>query len=253
MSNEKVNESHIQQIIAGNLDVWIFVEEAFEAGLRSRASQFLRGSHLVKRVSVDDLVQETWLKAWNKRATFRGTSVPEFVKWLLTILKNTYIDKHRKSPFELSEPTILNNVIGPTVTPSETFRLQERDSSLKAMLARLDRLTREIITLKHFEGLTFRENRFFTYMEVPPHINHTQHYDYFQCPENENVVMVWGRSWIHPVGAPLDKPMELTQRIEIKNGKVCGFENRYDAIAVPSATSNRVNYQPPVSSTLTIS
>ena len=35
--------------------------------------------------------------------------------------------------------------------------MAERDSSLIANLAKLDSLTRVIITLKHFKGLTFRE------------------------------------------------------------------------------------------------
>lgn len=153
----EVENSHIELVKSGNTEAWNFVRKNFEAGLRSRAAQLLRNSGLDEHVGADDLVQETWLKAWNKRESFRGETVPQYVKWLLTILKNTFIDKHRKRPFELSAPAALANAIGPSKTPSENVRMAERDSSLIANLEKLDSLTRVIITLKHFKGLTFRE------------------------------------------------------------------------------------------------
>jgi RNA polymerase sigma-70 factor (ECF subfamily) len=152
-----ITEAHIEKIKKGSPEAWGFVKENFETGLYSRAVRLLQGSQLSGQVSADDLVQETWLKAWDRICTFRGTRVPELIKWLLAILKNTFIDKCRKGRFELSAPVNLENTIGPTMTPSETVRLQERDTRVTAILAKLDRMTREIITLKHFEGLTFRE------------------------------------------------------------------------------------------------
>lgn len=152
-----VTEAHIERIKKGSPEVWGFVKESFEAGLYSRAVRLLQGSQLAGQVSADDLVQETWLKAWDRICTFQGTRVPELIKWLLVILKNTFIDKCRKNRFELSAPVNLENAIGPTMTPSETVRLQERDMKVTDVLANLDKLTRQIITLKHFEGLTFRE------------------------------------------------------------------------------------------------
>ena len=152
-----ITEAHIERVKNGSPDAWGFVQENFEAGLYSRAARLLQSSQLAGQVSADDLVQETWLKAWDRICTFQGTRVAELIKWLLTILKNTFIDKCRKGRFELSAPVRLENAIGPTMTPSEAVRLQERDMRVTAVLAKLDKLTREIITLKHFEGLTFRE------------------------------------------------------------------------------------------------
>ncbi|QEG20845.1 helix-turn-helix domain-containing protein [Mariniblastus fucicola] len=97
-----------------------------------------------------------------------------------------------------------------------------------------------------YEGVDgFREaiDRFFSCMEVPANVDHTQWYDYFHCPKNENVVVVWGQSWIHPIGSPLDSPLDITQRIEIRNDKVCYFENRYDASLSSTVDSNRTNHE----------
>ena len=79
------------------------------------------------------------------------------------------------------------------------------------------------------DGFRVAIDRFFSYMEVLPNVNHTQWHDYFQCPDDENVVVVWGQSWIHPIGRPAENPLDITQRIEVKDGKVCHFESRYDA------------------------
>lgn len=73
-------------------------------------------------------------------------------------------------------------------------------------------------------------DQFFSFMEVPANVDHTQCYDYFECPDNPNVVVVWGQSWIHPIGKPLETALDITQRIEIKNNKVARIENHYDAI-----------------------
>ena len=79
------------------------------------------------------------------------------------------------------------------------------------------------------EGFRVAIDKFFSFMEVPKNVDYTQWYDYFQCPENENVVVIWGQSWIHPIGKPLLRPLDITQRVEIENGKIVYFENRYDA------------------------
>jgi len=153
----KTTDSHIKQIKIGNPEAWKFVRDDFEVGLRYQATRLLQNSRIAETVTVDDLVQETWLKAWNGRSSFRGSKVPEFVKWLLVILKNTYFDKCRKGRFELTSPFEIENQIGSEKTPSEIVSLAENDSKLAAMLAKLDMHARRIIKLKHVEGLTFRE------------------------------------------------------------------------------------------------
>lgn len=153
----KTTESHIEQIKLGNPEAWKFVQDDFEVGLRYQAIGLLQNSRLVGTVTADDLVQETWLKAWNGRASFRGSQVTEFVKWLLVILKNTFYDKCRKGHFELTSSFEIDNTIGAEETPSRIVSKAEKDSKVAAMLARLDMHARQIIKLKLSDGLTFRE------------------------------------------------------------------------------------------------
>lgn len=80
------------------------------------------------------------------------------------------------------------------------------------------------------EGFQIAIDRFFDCMEVPENVDHEDWYDYYPQNDNPNVVVVWGNSRIHPVGQPSENPLEITQKIEFRDGKVCRFENRYDAI-----------------------
>ncbi len=91
------------------------------------------------------------------------------------------------------------------------------------------------------EGFRIAIDRFFSCMEVPANIDHTLWYEYYASPEDENVVVVWGQSWIHPIGKPLVRPLDITQRIEFRDGKISHFENRYDAISGNKARKSRRN------------
>lgn len=43
-------------------------------------------------------------------------------------------------------------------------------------------------------------------------------------------VIIWGESWLHPIGAPLKKPMMLTQRMTFHKGKLVRFEDIFDTL-----------------------
>ncbi len=153
----RLTDSQIAQIRDGNGDVWRIMEEDFEPGLHSQAQKLVSSNEYLTQVSAEDLVQETWFKAWNARETFRGTTITEFIKWLLVILKNTFIDKCRKrSNFELTGPAILDNAIGYENTPSKIVRMAEKDRRLSSLLSGMDKLSRRIIDLKN-DGLKFHE------------------------------------------------------------------------------------------------
>lgn len=43
-------------------------------------------------------------------------------------------------------------------------------------------------------------------------------------------VIVWGESWLHPIGAPMKKPMILTHRMTFHKGKLVRFEDIFDTL-----------------------
>ena len=105
-----------------------------------------------------DLVQETFLRAWNRAAGFnsdRGAPGP----WLLAIARNRAIDylrsqgRHGRSTVELSEtehPALFADF------PDEALNL-DLARQVKRALDRLGAQQREAIELAYFEGLSQSE------------------------------------------------------------------------------------------------
>lgn len=66
---------------------------------------------------------------------------------------------------------------------------------------------------------------FFSVVEVPEGHDHRPHYRYIV---QGNSVVVWGESWIHPIGAPLEIPMPVTLLIQFRRGKIVHCDDRFD-------------------------
>jgi len=71
-------------------------------------------------------------------------------------------------------------------------------------------------------------NLFFSILEVPPNYDADEWYTYVA---DGNDVIVWGVSWIHPIGQPLDKPIKVANRLKFQRGKLILFDDRYDTHA----------------------
>lgn len=146
---------HIPQLKCGDERAWSEVCNRFQIGLASKARQLVRGSGLhQKRFSADDLVQETLLKVWRSHNTFRGETTAQLAKWMLTTLRNTFLDKCRRKNLEQSKET-WRGVCGTTKTPSAIVAFGEREAELLAALEELSHDQQRVIAMRIFEGLSF--------------------------------------------------------------------------------------------------
>ena len=108
-----------------------------------------------------DLVQETMLKAFRAWSQFRpGTNARA---WLLTILRNTFINEYRRQKREpipvdidLVEPYIVRPV-GPDTDPEGTFFSRIVDARVLDAVAGLPDEFREALVLSDMEGLSYAE------------------------------------------------------------------------------------------------
>ena len=145
-------------------------------GLRQRDVEFLRalvGQYqfrlvryfiylLGKRDSVDDLVQETWLRVLERGSSYDGRS--RFEPWLFTIARNLAIDHMRKrrvfsidsnhSPEqELEALTPVSNAPSPFEQAARTEDAQRLAHSLQM----LEPIYREALVLRFQEDLSLQE------------------------------------------------------------------------------------------------
>jgi RNA polymerase sigma-70 factor (ECF subfamily) len=168
--DEPMPEELIEEALGGD-------EEAF-GRLLARYSSYLTllarveiGRRLQGKLDPADLVQETFLEVHRHFSTFRGTTEPEFVGWVRRIMAgvmaNTvrrYFGTKARDPrleeelqvgFDQSSCTLAGQLISPGSSPSEAAARREQAVIFADALDRLPEDYREVIVLRHLEGLTF--------------------------------------------------------------------------------------------------
>ncbi len=68
---------------------------------------------------------------------------------------------------------------------------------------------------------------FFSIMEVP--VGH-DHEPWYQFLGQGNEVIVWGESWMHPIGRPMQQPLKLVHRMKFRRGKLLLVEVIFDSL-----------------------
>lgn len=120
------------------------------------------------RTRAEDLVQETFLRAWRSFHTFRpGTNVRA---WLYRILMNAYIDGYRKrerEPEVVDQEDVDEFYLYSRVHESEDFRRAGNpeeallsklmDADVKAALDGLPASFRDVVILADIEGFSYKE------------------------------------------------------------------------------------------------
>lgn len=142
--------------------------------LRAVAARILKG-RLGHKVDASDVVQQALLASFERFEQFRGEDANEWQRWLVTIVRNEaknllrYWHQERRQAaaetpvmgsrvenrFERSGATV--RLRGPGTSPSRAVAARQEAAELLEALDRLPREQREILTLRHFEGLSHPE------------------------------------------------------------------------------------------------
>lgn len=141
----------------GDETSWNSLVALFTPGLQGKAHVLLRDSKLKGKLAPEDLMSETFTKAWKHHRLIRGQSTYQVAKWLLTIMMNSFRDHYRKGglPEEAQPEWELPVQVG--VTPSLQIEALEDEAKLHAIIAELDPDDREVLVLKYWHGLTHEQ------------------------------------------------------------------------------------------------
>jgi RNA polymerase sigma-70 factor, ECF subfamily len=129
------------------------------------------GRRLQGKMEAADLIQETFLEAHRALPNFRGTREREFTSWLRQILaatvahqvrrylgtKSRDVRLERKLAEELDTSSGELGLVANQSSPSQRASNQEQAVLLAAALDELPEDYREVLVLRHLEGLTFPE------------------------------------------------------------------------------------------------
>jgi RNA polymerase sigma-70 factor (ECF subfamily) len=144
--------------------------EAYRHYLRLLA-QIEIGRQLQGKVDASDVVQETFLDAHRYIGAFRGSTEPQFRGWLRQILAGTMANVVRRyvgtqgrdvrleqglaADIDQSSQALGAIPVDPRSSPSQQAERGEQSLLVAGALGRLPDDYREVLVLRHIEGLTF--------------------------------------------------------------------------------------------------
>ena len=164
-------DSMLQQARLGDADGLGLLLEAYRNYLCLLARMQI-GQLLQARVSPSDLVQESILVARNAFDGFRGSTEPELMAWLRSVLANRLVDANRfhsagrrdyrqeqrlVNAFENSSCDMRAFLAVDADSPSQIASKREQEVILADALARLPNDYAEVIVLRHLESKSFAD------------------------------------------------------------------------------------------------
>ena len=120
-------------------------------------------ARLAGRDAAEDLAQETFMRVLKSRDSFDDSQ--SFTSWFYTIATNaarTHLARSAAAAagiasFAESGGSSATDPPGGAAPPLEAAAYSERAELVRAALDRLDAAEREVVLLRHYEGLKFRE------------------------------------------------------------------------------------------------
>jgi RNA polymerase sigma-70 factor (ECF subfamily) len=127
--------------------------EAFETVIRSTSRNLFAIAYgvLQNREEAEDVVQDTFVKAWKSRWRVRDSA--KLPAWLSTIARHRARDMARKRRPESLPENFESNEVVPF--ESATGQKADLDGEVRSALAQLPELHRAAVTLRYFEELDY--------------------------------------------------------------------------------------------------
>ncbi len=156
--DRQTDESLVEQVLAGNADMFEELVRRYERQLFAFAFRFTHDTS-----AAQDIVQDTFVKAWNKLRSFNKEHA--FRTWVYAVCRNTALDflkKKKDIPFSSYETEDGGNVLADSLesidaVPSALLvRLDARDAA-EFWLQRVSPAYRDVIVLRYLHQCTFEE------------------------------------------------------------------------------------------------
>jgi RNA polymerase sigma-70 factor, ECF subfamily len=125
--------------------------------LVERHSQALAryAASLGAREDIEELVQDTLVRAFNSLDSFRGES--SLRSWLFTIERRLVLDRRRAERRRRGQITLAEVTVGTEYTALDSLIAEETSAKLQRIVQALSPMQREVFTLRVVEGLSYKE------------------------------------------------------------------------------------------------
>ena len=148
-STEDTDESLMALIRQGS-------HQAFAILVRRHTDRFYAAAFRMtgRAAEAEDLVQDAFLKIWQKPDIWKDDKGAKFTTWFYRILVNQNIDRMRKNSKLTSNDAILPFIADTRSGPEEDAALSEEQKRLEAAMAVLPERQRTALNLCFYEGLS---------------------------------------------------------------------------------------------------
>ncbi len=160
LQNIEENEDYavIRSILTGDINQFKILQKKYIRIINNLIKKMIRDDD-----DVDDLTQETFIKAYNALPNFQFGYT--FSSWIFRIASNTCIDFIRKKKFNFvyidenfendEEPVF--EIKDTSYQPDIAYQINERSEILKIAIERLPDNYKQIIKLRHEDELEYQE------------------------------------------------------------------------------------------------
>lgn len=152
----ELDASLVREVLAGNQASFQLLVERYQTRLFGLARHYTRNA-----VEIEDIVQDTFLKAYSRLPSFQHQS--SFYTWLYRIATNTILDflkRKGRSPIHSVEDPEATTLDAPTqgvVRPDARLESEEIATITHEVLEELPEIFRTVLIMREFEGLAYQE------------------------------------------------------------------------------------------------
>jgi RNA polymerase sigma-70 factor (ECF subfamily) len=142
----------VELALAGQTEFFSVLMNRHAAAVRKHLSRLVRNHS-----DLDDVVQDTFTKAWARLSTFRFEAT--FRTWLISVGLNEALTLYRRRKYRLSWPGIVSLEALPSKceSPYQTFARKEDRLRVRTAVQKLPRKYRDVLVLRDLEQLTMHE------------------------------------------------------------------------------------------------
>jgi RNA polymerase sigma-70 factor (ECF subfamily) len=152
MSDGKVEEEYaiIRQVLAGDAEQYAALVDAYKDMAYNIAFRLVGDADAAK-----DMAQESFIAAYNALKDFKFNS--RFSSWLYRIVVNKCRDHFRADREHVPVDEVCDFIAGTDHTPEQAASCRQTGDAVQQALNGLPPDYREVIILKHIEGLDYQE------------------------------------------------------------------------------------------------
>jgi RNA polymerase sigma-70 factor (ECF subfamily) len=147
--------SLVRETLAGNQASFQLLVERYQSRIFALTRHYTRNA-----VEIEDLVQDTFLKAYSRLDSFEHQS--SFYTWLYRIATNTILDhmkRRGRSPVQSVEDPEIVSAQPPSrlVAPDTAMQRDEIAKITHAVLEQIPEIFRTVLVMREFDDLSYQE------------------------------------------------------------------------------------------------